>query len=253
MRALFADRDIQDGSQGLLFKLDVRTKMLIMVTCSVMVIFLKDTQALGVLLVATTIYAGMLQRFQVVAVAYGVVVMMMVSAVGCAKIIAIWVPAMGSFELDLFIVPFLRVLVILNTVLVTALSSRIQAILAALKAMRLPYFIYLPSAVMIRFIPSFINDAHQIKDSLKIKGYALSPARVVLNPILTLRLLFVPLVIRALRTSDELGIAAELKGAGYRRCVSFYRAGHFTPLDALAGGVSLLWLLLAAVTEYYGF
>jgi energy-coupling factor transport system permease protein len=51
------------------------------------------------------------------------------------------------------------VLVMINTTLVIALSYRLQSILATLKTMRLPYFIYLPSAVMLRFIPSSINDA----------------------------------------------------------------------------------------------
>lgn len=252
MRALFADKSVSDDYQGMLTQLDVRTKMMIMVACSIGVIFLKSTVALGGLFVVTAVYVGLLQRFWVVALAYGLIFLMMLSAVACVKIMAIWIPELDDFKLDLFIVPFLRVLVILNTVLVTALSSRIQALLGALKGARLPYYVYLPAAVMIRFIPSFINDARQIRDSIRIKGYSLSPIRVLTKPILTLRLVFVPLVVRALRTSDELGVAAELKGAGYRRGVSFYQARRFALLDALAGGLTLLCLLAATVIEYYG-
>ena len=93
----------------------------------------------------------------------------------------------------------------MNTILPMAFTGRLQNILNGLQQLKLPFIIYLPAAVIIRFIPTFAGDVKQIWESLKIRGFKI-------NPIRTTRLLFTPLLFRALKTSDELGIAAELKG-----------------------------------------
>ena len=238
------------GRPGILGGLDIRVKLLIALVCSVMAIAIDSTGALIVLLAASIIYVSLLQRFGVVAVAYCFITVLMVTAIACVKIMAIWVPAMAKFNITVFIFPFLRLLVMINNVLVIALSSDLRSILTSLKSMRLPYFIYLPAAVMLRFIPSFINDAKQIKDSLKTKGYPLTPMRAIARPFFTLRVLFVPLVIRALRTSEELGIAAELKGAGSGANMTIQRARHLNSSDWMASVAATLWFLFAAVVEY---
>ena len=65
---------------------------------------------------------------------------------------------------------------------------------------------------MVRFIPEFINDVKLIRESLKIKGFSPGIGFVTCHPLLVVRLLVVPLTIRALRSADTLAVAAELKG-----------------------------------------
>jgi energy-coupling factor transport system permease protein len=133
-------------------------------------------------------------------------------AMVCIRIMLIFWPEIGGAGPGAFFNPFLRVLVLVNTILVLAVSSRIQDIMNSLKILGLPFVIYLPASVMIRFIPEFINDVKLIRESMRIKGFNPGILFVTLHPFLVVRLLVVPLTIRALRSADNLAVAAELKG-----------------------------------------
>jgi len=214
MRALSANSPAR-GNNNFILSLDVRTRMFICVLMSVGVIFIDSWYTLTMLLAASTVYVAAHGRLNVIVITYCVVLVIFAISIGCVQIMLIFWPTLGDEGLSPFVNPFLRVVVLLNVVLALAISGRIQEIMTTLRSLRLPFFIYLPATVMIRFIPSFINDVKQIAQSMKTKGYNLNIMSLTFQPLLTLRLLFVPIVIRALRSSDELSVAAELKGLGY--------------------------------------
>lgn len=228
MRALFA---ISSGKTTFLHDLDARTKMFVGVASSLSVIFMNTPQSLGFLAVVSTLYLLVLRRFALVAVCYVFILLVAATAFGFMLLMhEIW-PRMAPPELGRFGIPFLRLLILANVVLALALSSRIQAVLAALRGLRLPVWLFVPTAVMIRFIPSFIKDIKEIRETMKTRGYGSGPIALISRPILTTRLLFMPLVIRALRTSDELGVAAELKGVGSRASATCHRPQRFSARD----------------------
>lgn len=192
--------------------LDVRTRMLICLVCSAGVIFIQSTLALGVLALVSLVYALAHGRVRILAVAWCGVGVMFAIAMGCVRIILIFWPEIGEAGLGPFFNPFLRILVLVNTVFALAVSSRTQDLMTGLKTLGLPFVIYLPASVMIRFIPEFINDVKLIRESMRIKGFNPGIQFVTLHPFLVVRLLVVPLTIRALRSADTLSVAAELKG-----------------------------------------
>ena len=231
--------------------LDARTRMIICLTGSVAVILFKEVMPLSILLVASIIYALFQKRFYIMAICYGAVILMGITAFFCLKIMIIFMPEMGTFKLSLFFIPFLRVAIMVNVILALALSSRIQDILTSLKSLHLPFFIYLPASVMIRFIPGFINDIKLVSQSLKIRGYTITPVSFALHPFMTTRLLFVPVIVRALRLSDELAVAAELKGVGYSEKTTCFRVSNFLLIDYIAWATVFTLLLLACMLEYH--
>lgn len=232
--------------------LDVRAKMLISFSVSLAVIPLYHIEALAILLTVSLAYLLSIRRFWITLVAYITLAFLCGLAILSSFMVSHLFPNMKGLTLATFILPFIRIAILLNVILVMAMTSRVQGMLQGLKSLRLPYFIYLPAAVMIRFIPVFIKDVSQIKDSLKTKGYDIRPVFVCLHPFFTVRLLFVPLVIRALRSADELGIAAELKGVGLRDNISHYRKKQLGKSDYV---VLLLTLVILAVAFgiQYGF
>ena len=123
-------------------------------------------------------------------------------------------------------------------ILPLAFSCRVQSLLTALKSLRLPFCLYLPAAVMIRFIPTFLHDAKQVSETLRIRGWRMTPWNAFRHPVLLIRLVFTPLLFRSLKPSEELGIAAELKGLGYGEGMRPYRK--------LVWKASDTWLLVAA-------
>lgn len=193
--------------------LDVRSKMLIAATSAIMTISLSSLNAQILMFTVSFVYLVLLGRYRLIAVSYTLVLIMMLLSVGFTALVALMFPSLGkNLEITALSVPFLRAFTMMNTILPMAFTGKLQNILRSLQQMKLPFIIYLPAAVIVRFIPTFAGDVKQIWESLKIRGYKVNPWTFTRHPVRTTRLLFAPLLFRALKTSDELGIAAELKG-----------------------------------------
>lgn len=223
-------------------RLDVRTKMAIGIMASLAALFLSHPAALSVLALGSLGYALLLRREKLLALVYAMVIGMWVVAVGMLAGLKWFWPEMAALEADKLVGPFLRCAVMANVALALALSSPIQGLLVALKALRLPFCVYVPLAVMIRFIPTFIEDVRQIGECIRTRGHRLTPGSVIARPRLTLRLLFVPLLYRSLRSADELGVAAELKGLGGASRLTPMQPGRFGRADGLAAAAALIFL-----------
>ena len=219
--------------------LDVRTKLFLCVISSLSAIILNSPLALAPLLAASALYALSTKNLKGILAAYlGICLMLGVAAISILLLSLVW-PDLATLEFDAFMTPFLRIALMLNVVLGLALTSRIQSLLTALKSLHLPSLIYIPASVMIRFIPTFLNDARQVMQALKIRGYPLTPRSMFLHPLRSMRVLFVPLVFRALRSSDDLAMAAELKGMDMSGVIVPHRSQHFRPRDLAVLGLSL--------------
>lgn len=201
-------------------RLDVRTRMLICLICSTGIIFIQSTLALGLLALVSLVYALAHGQVKVLALSWCGVGVVFTVAMGCVHVMLIFWPEIGEAGPAIFFNPFLRVLVLVNTMFALAVSGRIQDMMTSLKTLGLPFVIYLPASVMIRFIPEFINDVKLIRESMRIKGFNPGVLFVTRHPFLVVRLLMVPLTIRALRSADTLSVAAELKGMDAKTCMT---------------------------------
>ena len=230
--------------KGWLNSLDARTKMAVAASVSIGVICLSKPLPLAIIGAVGFLFLLTTGRFKLIALAYLFIALMMGTAVGFAIPILSLLKESDASLSD-FLVPFLRVMASMSVVLAMALSSRIQGILSGLKALKLPLFIYLPASATLRFIPLFIEDVRQIRESLKIRGFHMHPGTLFCHPILTLRLLFAPLVIRALRSADDLGMAAELKGIGTSTRCTHHNASQLNGRDTIT---LLFWGGILAAT-----
>lgn len=231
-------------------RLDVRTKLMISVLCSISAIVLTGIDPLLVLVAASTVYALSTRNIRGALITYGVVLLMLASSALFIVIIAQFFPAFDNLEARRFIVPFLRMLLMINVMIALAMTSRIQSILTALKSLHLPGVLFIPATVMIRFIPSFIEDVRQLRQTLKIRGYPMTPAAFLRHPLRTIRLLFAPMVFRALRSADELAIAAELKGVDAGTRTTQYETPHLGLRDYLCMAATALFLGAAFWLQY---
>ena len=91
---------------------------------------------------------------------------------------------------------------------------------------------------------TWVNGAVSLASPLPVvaaapnSGWRMTPWNAFRHPVLLIRLVFTPLLFRSLKTSEELGIAAELKGLGYGEGMRPYRK--------LVWKASDTWLLVAA-------
>ena len=59
----------------------------------------------------------------------------------------------------------------MNVVMVLALTTRVEDLLGTLERLHLPFVVFLPAVVMLRFIPTFTNDIRQVWETLRIRGW----------------------------------------------------------------------------------
>ena len=246
MRALFAKGA---AASCLLRFLDVRTKIVVIAATAVATLAASGLAAQLVLFAATLVYALFLKRAKLLAVLYALMAAMMAIAAVCAWGLQTWLPQMGELNIHALVIPFLRGLSLMNAVIVLAMTTRVEDLLSTLERMRLPFCIFLPTAVMLRFVPTFANDIKQVWETLRIKGWPLGPAMFTRHPILSARLILAPILFRALKSSQTLGVAAELKGMGSRERTVLVDAKTMTSLDARVYSVLLLTLVFVAAAE----
>lgn len=230
---------------GWVESLDVRAKMLVSILATIAVMIVSNVEAMALLVLTSFIYACTLRRPLVLLAAYALVAVMSLLALGCVLLMGQAMPRLlANFTLAAMLLPFMRILVMLHVVLPLALASRLQNLLNAMRGLKLPFCVYLPTVVVLRFLPTFWHDTRQILEALKMRGFRVTPLSLTLHPLLSLRLLFTPLLFRCLRSSEDLGIAAELKGLGQSERMTPYRVPVWSRADTM--------LVYLAVTVFVG-
>lgn len=243
MRDLFVKAAADQGN--VLRRLDARTKLGVTLTAAVLTVACSSPIAQLVLFAGTLVYALFLRRAKFLAILYGFMAIMMAVAAGCAIVLGHYIPAVGGLSINSLAIPFLRGLSMMNVVMVLALTTRVEDMLSTLERMHLPFCIFLPTAVMLRFIPTFANDIKQVWETLRIKGWPLGPAMVTFQPLLSARLVLAPILFRALKSSETLGVASELKGLGVSARTMPRNSHQMSGLDT--GTLSMLVLLSIVV------
>lgn len=170
MRGLFAKGA---AHSSVLRKMDVRTKLIVTAVTAVLTVASSGVVAQLVIFFMTLGYVMLLKRPGLVALLYGLMAVMMLIAALCAVGFQVWMPGLGGLSTKALFIPFLRGLSMMNVVMALALTTRIEDLLFTLERMRLPFCIFLPTAVMLRFIPTFANDIKQVWETLRIKGWPL--------------------------------------------------------------------------------
>lgn len=231
---------------------DVRARMLVSVLASLGTVALSNLQGQLLLAVMSLAYALTLRRPVLLLWAYAFMALMCLTALGCTEIMRYFLPQLmreaGPASL---LIPFLRLLTMMHVVLPLAFGSRMQNLLDALRGLRLPFCLYLPAAVMLRFIPAFVHDVRQVGESLRLRGHEPGLGNTLRHPLLTMRLLFAPLLFRSLRASEDLGVAAELKGLGHGERMTPYRASRWERRDTLLVLAALAALAAAGLCQYW--
>lgn len=229
---------------------DVKSKMVFALLCSLAALFLTRPAPLLTLFAVTLVYALCMRRFKVLFVSYAFFIGVMALSVLCVSFLITLYPQFADKAgIDSLAMPFLRGSAVMNVVLPMALTIRVQNLLIALQNLHLPFVIYLPGAVMIRFVPSFIHDIRQVFEAMKIRGFEVSLKNIIRHPVLLTRLTFTPLVFMSLRTSEDLGVAAELKGIGTgERCA--YKKLPLKTRDYLLMAGALLLTVTCLTLEY---
>ncbi len=169
--------------------------------------------AAAVLLAASLVYVLWQLPSRTVAWAYLFFAVMAGVALGCFQLLGLVFPIMKEAPLSTVTLPFSRLAVSVNLILPLAFQASLSGLMATMNRLKLPGLIKLPLMVTIRFLPCFLNDLQQLRQTVRLRFRGRSGFFFWLRrPGLWWRVFFLPLVVRLMRSADELAVASELKG-----------------------------------------
>ncbi len=94
----------------------------------------------------------------------------------------------------------------------TVSTTHVNELMGALARMGAPRSVTIPLAVALRYAPTIREDWGFIRDAMRMRGVSPSPLGFARAPMRTIDCIYVPLLMSASRTSDELAMAAVARG-----------------------------------------
>ncbi len=240
----FLDRKADTSWAG---RLNIRTKLMLCLASSLAAIVLSNPQSLALLCLASMVYALTALSPWAMLKAYSVFVLMCLVSLGFMSLVSLVMPQLVVWESWRFAVPYMRMLLSFNALLVLAFSSRIQEVMRELQSFGRMVWLHVPLTVAVRFLPTFLDDCAQIRDAYRLRqplggqGFRARISSVW-------RGFLVPLTFRLLGSADDLSVAAELKGVGNHKRLA-RKAVPFGRSDILALGLCTLGLALAVCLQ----
>lgn len=128
-------------------------------------------------------------------------------------------------------------------------TTQINDFLTAMNQSHVPKQVIIPIAVLLRYMPTLKEDWGYIKDAMVLRGVTPSLAGFVKSPMTTVECLYVPLLITASKTADELSIAAVTRGIENPDLRSSIRKLRFRVYDHIT---LLLLISMTVLTIYLG-
>ena len=176
-------------------------------------LILSSPAALGLILAATMIYAAADLKLPSLLKGWLLIALMALSALACLRAMGLFFEAVRAAPPSMAISPFLRLAAMANVVMPLAMGSSVPSLLAALSRPWLPGLVKLPLMVALRFVPTIASDLAQLRDAVIIRFQGRRGVLFWLwRPFLFFRVFLQPLVVRLIRSADDLALAAELKG-----------------------------------------
>ena len=215
--------------------LDPRVKLLLGVLVS-SIVFLIHSQLADLLLFAGAGIMLMLHRMYRILFRFAVAYVFLagIAALLAATHIAIFV------LIQSFILLLLKFFPIAMFALLLVRTIEVGDFITSLGRLKFPSAITIGLAVTIRFIPSFYEEFGHIRNAMRLRGIE-SPLR---RPLRTLECYLVPLLMRCVKISEELSMAAMTKGMDGSRQRTSLSDIRLTPADWLAVVIGVGFLLM---------
>lgn len=118
----------------------------------------------------------------------------------------------GKIALMYIILNMLARSIPLFMIVTCIVAGNVSELMASLQKLKIPKMMIVMICIMIRFFPVLRKESISIKDGMKARGLFSGWRDYLRNPFLTYECFIVPLIIRCIKLSDELGAASELRG-----------------------------------------
>ncbi|MCK9152135.1 energy-coupling factor transporter transmembrane component T [Methanobacterium alcaliphilum] len=191
------------------FKIDPRTKIIVLVILNLMV-FGEAPLYATISMVSIPFFLLLFNKRKKVALIY-------ISAYTLALLGEIFLVPATHGILNLLIVMITNLLVRMMPGIIMGyyliVTTTVSEFLASMEKTRIPKMISIPISVVFRFLPTLIEEIRAILDAMHMRGIGLN-LKTVKSPLTVLEYILVPLLINAVKTGDELSAASLTRGLG---------------------------------------
>jgi len=214
-----------------------------------------DNRSLIILLVVSTIFWFLLDKSRQIhlTVVLNAILLLYIGegnkAVKLALVYAALILAAGFFARRIalmYIILNMSARSIPLVMLVTSITAGSASELAdSLQKLKIPKSVIVMICVMIRFFPVLNKEIVSIGNGMKARGIFSGWWDYVRRPVLAYECLMIPLLIRCLKLSDELGATAELRGLNAendRTCIYEPRLGLKDGFVLIVYGAAIGWI-----------
>ena len=128
-------------------------------------------------------------------------------------------------------------------------TSEISEVLASLQNMKIPYYINIPLAVILRFFPTLKQDITCIKQGIKTRGIDISFLGFLKHTFKFYEMMLIPMLMRMLCTATELSASVETRGLGVSCKKTSYAEVKFRMLDMLLLVIMMVFYLAIIIMK----
>ncbi|MCR4956484.1 MAG: energy-coupling factor transporter transmembrane protein EcfT [Lachnospiraceae bacterium] len=91
-------------------------------------------------------------------------------------------------------------------------TTQISEFMAAMAKWNVPRAVVIPLAIIFRYFPALKEDWGHISDAMALRGISFSPLCFLKNPTVVIDALYLPILVTASKTADELSASAITRG-----------------------------------------
>ena len=224
-------------------RFDPRTKFILLFLCVISSTIATSLQYESVLVFAVVLFgcaSGKVRRSLFYAVFYAIFYMVTLFIMSLEKgiLYTVFTAWLGLFY-TVYPCAFLASIILSTT--------KVNEFLTAMNKARIPNKIVIPLAVMLRYIPSVCEDWNHIKDAMRLRDVSPSLFGFFKNPAMMVECLYVPLLMTASNTADELSAAAVTRGIENPKPRTCHLQIKFRKRDWIAIAFAVYVLVLGCV------
>ena len=187
---------------------DPRTKIIMLILCVISATIAPSLLYESMLIFAVTVFgcaSGKVRRSLFCAAFYGAFYMLTKFVISLEKgtLYTVFTSWLGLFY-TVYPCAFLAGIILSTT--------KVSEFLTAMSKAHIPNKVVIPLAVMLRYIPTVCEDWGYIKDAMRLRDVTPSLFGFLKNPAMAVECLYVPLLMTASNTADELSAAALTRG-----------------------------------------
>lgn len=125
-------------------------------------------------------------------------------------------------------------------------TTQISEFMAAMAKWNAPREVVIPIAIIFRYFPALKEDWNHIREAMALRGISLSPICFLKNPSVVIDALYLPVLVTASKTADELSASAITRGIENPKKRTSRLDIKFRLID---GAVILIFLIVFAVAQ----